>query len=114
VVFEQAVCVGVCNWSDVPGVKIHEVRVVAFFQKEVLAIVAAIVDMVVEALLERRGCVLSLILQEELKRGAETCPVSLDAGRILGWRETGQVFLGGRRGWRGRCRRRGWLPSWSR
>ena len=49
VVFEQAVGVSFGDLGDVPGVKIEEIGVIAFFSENIFAIISPIVNMVEDA-----------------------------------------------------------------
>jgi hypothetical protein len=51
---KQAVGKGIGNWLDVFGIQIHEVSVIAFLEKDILAVVAAIVDVIVGLKKQRR------------------------------------------------------------
>jgi hypothetical protein len=53
-VSKQAIRKCFSDWLDVFGVQIHEVSVIAFLYKNILAVVAAIVDMVI-GVVEQRG-----------------------------------------------------------
>ena len=44
---EQAICKGFRNRINVFGVQIHEVGVIAFLNKNILTVVAAIIDVIV-------------------------------------------------------------------
>ena len=53
VVTQQAIGVGVGDGPDVLGVELEEMAVVAIFAEEVLAVVAAVVDVIVGVVFER-------------------------------------------------------------
>ena len=55
VVAQQAVGVGIGHGQDVVGVEFEKVAVVAFFEEDVLAVVAAVKDVIVLVVLERDG-----------------------------------------------------------
>ena len=55
VVAHQAVGEGVGDWLDVVSVELEKVGIVALFDKDVFAIVAAIVDVIVFAVFKRDG-----------------------------------------------------------
>ena len=54
VISQKAKREGICNWLDVFRVQIHEVGVITFLDENILAIVAAIVDVVI-GVVEERG-----------------------------------------------------------
>lgn len=54
VVSQQAKREGICNWLDVFPIQIHEMGVVALLDENILAIIAAIVDVVI-GVVEERG-----------------------------------------------------------